>query len=112
MDGEEKKMKKFYSRLFEPGTLVTVMLNGFWDDRLLDGAFIGPLAGVTETDGGICVFFADNDDDNSGSGNVFCSLAADNPRTISSNFRRRFSLPPVDGSSIGGGCYKIKIKKK
>lgn len=63
---------------------------------------IGPLAGVTETDGGICVF-ALLADDNSGSGKVFCSFAADRPRTISSNFLRRFSLPPGDGSSIGGG---------
>lgn len=83
-----------------PGTLVTVMVNGFWFDWLLDDVD-GPLAGVTETDGGICVFLAD--DGRWGSENVFCSLAADKPNTISSNLRRRFSLPPETGSSTGGG---------
>lgn len=65
----------------------------------------GLLAGITDTDGGICVFFDDGDDSN-GSGKVFCSLAADRPNTISSNLRLRFSLPPAaGGSSAALGCY-------
>lgn len=76
---------------------MTVTLNGFCEaDWLLDD--IGPLAGITDTDGGICVFLDDGDDSN-GSGKVFCSLAADKPRTISSNLRLRFSLPPANGDS-------------
>lgn len=87
--------------LLEPGTLVTVTLNGFCDDDGWLPSDNGPLVGVTETDGGIWVFFADGGDNN-GSVNVFCSLAADNPRTISSNFRFRFSLPPDTGDSSAG----------
>lgn len=93
-------------RVFEPGTLVTVTLNGFCDadDWLLNED--GPLAGVTDTDGGICAFFEDGDVNN-GSVNVFCSLAADKPNTISSNFLFRFSFPLVSGgSSTGVGCLK------
>lgn len=66
----------------------------------------GPLDGVTDTDGVICVFFME--EDNNGSGKVFCSLAADKPNTISSNFRRRFSMPPVGG---GGGVSSTVCKK-
>lgn len=64
----------------------------------------GPLAGVTETDGGICAFFDDGDESN-GSENVFCSFAADRPNTISSSFLLRFSLPPANGGSSTGGGY-------
>lgn len=80
------------------------MVNGFWFDWFDDD--VGALAGVTETLGVICCFF---DDGNDGSGNVFCSLAADNPITISSSLRLRFSLPPDDGSST---CWKKISKKK
>lgn len=90
---------------FLPGTLVTVMVNGFWlaccwlPDP--DGCW---LAGVTETLGGICCFF--EEDGSNGSENVFCSLAAERPITISSNFRRRFSLPPLfELSSTGYKKY-------
>lgn len=89
----------------EPGTLVTVTLNGFCDaDWLLDDS--GPLAGITDTDGGICVFFDDGDESN-GSEKVFCSLAADKPNTISSNLRFRFSLPPAAGGSSAALGYGI-----
>lgn len=82
------------------------MVNGFWFDWFDDDD--GALAGVTETLGVICCFF---DDGNDGSGNVFCSLAADNPNTISSNLRLRFSLPPDVGSSTGWREMKMKKKK-
>lgn len=85
-------------------------LNGFCDDDdwLLNED--GPLAGVTETDGGICAFFEDGDESN-GSLNVFCSLAADKPKTISSSFLFRFSLPlTMGGSSFGVGCMQ-KIRE-
>lgn len=72
------------------------MVNGFWFDWFDDDD--GALAGVTDTLGVICCFFDEGKD---GSGNVFCSLAADNPNTISSNLRLRFSLPPEAGSSTG-----------
>lgn len=95
--------------VFEPGTLVTVTLNGFCDvDDWLPKAD-GPLAGVTDTEGGICVFFDDGDESN-GSLNVFCSFAADKPNTISSSFLFRFSFPlDKGGSSFGVGCMKKKI---
>lgn len=69
----------------------------------------GPVAGVTDTDGGICVFF-DDGDANNGSPNVFSSFAADKPNTISSNFLLRFSFPPISGGSSTGVGY-IKILK-
>lgn len=97
LDWEIQENPDVYLLVLEPGTLVTVTLNGFCDcDWLLDD--IGPLAGITDTDGGICVFFDDGEESN-GSGKVFCSLAADRPNTISSNLRLRFSLPPVAGGS-------------
>lgn len=63
------------------------------------------LAGVTDTLGVICGFFVD---EINGSGNVFCSLAADKPRTISSNFLRFFSFP-IGGSSMVCGRILIKM---
>lgn len=87
--------------VFEPGTLVTVTLNGFCADDDDDDWLPIELAGVTETDGGICDFF-DDGEDNNGSLKVFCSLAADKPKTISSNFLLRFSLPPANGGSSTG----------
>lgn len=86
--------------VFEPGTLVTVTLNGFCAAADADWLPI-ELAGVTDTDGGICDFF-DDGDDSSGSLKVFCSLAADKPNTISSNFLLRFSFPPANGGSSTG----------
>lgn len=77
------------------------MVNGFWFDWF--DVAEGALAGVTETLGVICCFF---DDGNDGSGNVFCSLAADNPSTISSNLRLRFSLPPDVGSSTACNAHR------
>lgn len=55
------------------------------------------LAGVTETLGGIWGFL---DEGNEGSGKVFCSLAAERPKTISSNFLRFFSLPTTGSSML------------
>uniref|UniRef100_A0A182IN31 Uncharacterized protein n=1 Tax=Anopheles atroparvus TaxID=41427 RepID=A0A182IN31_ANOAO len=87
-----------------PGTLVTVMVNGFCGGCWLteDGA----LAGVTDTLGGICGFFIELPEKlppgGVGSPNIVlcCSLAADRPSTISSSLRRFFSFPS-GGSSIG-----------
>uniref|UniRef100_A0A182U679 Secreted protein n=1 Tax=Anopheles melas TaxID=34690 RepID=A0A182U679_9DIPT len=86
-----------------PGTLVTVMVNGFWGGCWLTE--VGALAGVTDTDGGICGFFIELPEKlpPGGVGSpkiVLCSLAADRPSTISSSLRRFFSLPS-GGSSIG-----------
>lgn len=74
------------------GTEVTVMVKGFCGGAVLSGTEVG----VTVTLGVMVGFFEV-------SGNIMCSLAADKPRTISSNFRRFFSFPTT-GSSIG--CKK------
>lgn len=89
---------------FVPGTLVTVIVNGFCPDWLPPDDAMGPLDGVTDTDGVICVFFMD--EDSNGSGNVFCSFAADKPNTISSNLRRLFSMPPVARGGASSTGYK------
>lgn len=86
------------------GTLVTVMVKCSWL-LWLDDCEVARLAGVTDTLGVICGFFVD---EISGSGNVFCSLAADKPRTISSNFLRFFSFP-IGGSSMV--CGRILINE-
>lgn len=75
----------------DEGTEVTVIVKGFWEG--LCEVLTGTDVGVTVTLGVTVGFLV-------GSGNRDCSLAADKPSTISSNFLRFFSFP-TSGSGSG-----------